>query len=72
VTEGAIELSFDNHVFTLTFDHDRLHTVSAGSLIAALQEDWLSGFKVKEMLAQGALEVGSLWRCWFYHIKYSK
>lgn len=60
VAERTIELAFDNYVFVLAFDHDSLHTVSAGSLIAALQVDWLSGFKVEEMLAQGTLEVGGL------------
>jgi hypothetical protein len=69
VAERAIELSFDNHVFALTFDHERLHTVATGCLIAALQVYRLSGFKIVEMFAQGALEVGGL-RGRFHHIKY--
>jgi hypothetical protein len=72
VAEGAIELPFDNHVFAFTFHHFCLHTVPAGCLIAALQKDRLSGFKVVEMLAQGALEVGGLLSGWFIHIKYKK
>jgi hypothetical protein len=72
VAKGTIELPFDNHVFAFTFHHFCLHTIPAGCLIAALQVDRLSGFKIVEMFTQGALEIGSLLSGWFHHIKYSK
>jgi hypothetical protein len=56
VTEMAIELTLDNKFLALTFHHAGLDTLSAGSFIAAFQENWFSILQIEEMLADSALE----------------
>jgi hypothetical protein len=54
MTERAVILSSDYKFFALTFHHNGLDTVSAGSFTATIQDDGLSILEIKEMLADGA------------------
>ena len=52
VTEGTIELPFDNEFLVLTFYHEGFHTITAGSFIATNQVDRFSIFEIKVVLAE--------------------
>ncbi len=52
VTEGTIELAFDDKFLVLTFYHEGFNTVTTGNLIAAFQVDRLSIFEIKVVLAE--------------------
>jgi hypothetical protein len=57
VTEMAVELTLGNKFLTITCHHAGFDALTAGSFIATFQEYWLFILQIKEMLAEGALEL---------------
>ena len=56
MTERAVKLSSNDKFFALAFHHTGLNTVSASSLAATIQVNWLSTSEIKQMLADAAFK----------------
>ncbi len=52
VTEGTVELSFNNEFLVLTLNHKGFHTFTAGGFFTAFQNDRLSIFEIEVVLAE--------------------
>ena len=57
MTEGAIELTFDNKFLVFALYHESFNTLTTGSFVATNQINRLSIFEIEEVLADGALEI---------------
>ena len=57
VTEGALELTFDDKFLVFTLHHICFHTFATCCFITALQNYWFSILEIEEVIAGRALKV---------------